>query len=353
MTEDEVAVELLRVTKKFGSICAVDSVCWKLPKQATGVIIGPSGSGKTTLLRMIAGLVVADSGMVGVLGDAKCSRPIHERGISLLSQDYALYPQLSVWKNIRTGLISLRLGKREIESRITQALEWFQIEDLRNALPSQISGGQAQRVAFAKAIVRRPRLLLLDEPMSQLDTTLRQQARTLIQEVTEQFNITTILVTHDPIDVLQLGTHALVLDKGRAVQADSPEAVYRSPITARAAELLSPFGLNRISQTELVQLGSDVIGCKITSGQGTPPGSAGKYLAFRPECSQIIADEAEAPTNGITFRGRVTDSRFLGFAWLCRVNCGGKKLSAISERRLPNDIQIQVSIAREDWFEID
>ena len=171
------AIELRGIFKRFGDVAAVAGVDLQLVAGQRLALLGRSGAGKTSLLRIVAGLEPPDAGSVWLAGRDATRLAPNARDLAYLTQDYALYPQMSVYRNLEAGLASLRLSSQIREERIQETLDWFHLADLRNRLPSELSGGQAQRVAFAKAVVRQPGILLLDEPLSQVDARLRAQTR--------------------------------------------------------------------------------------------------------------------------------------------------------------------------------
>ena len=204
-------IALRNVSKHFGKTPALVNVDLEIPIGKRVVVVGGSGAGKTTLLRVLAGLEAPDSGAV-FSGEVDITRVApHQRGIAILSQDYAIYPHLTVEKNLLTALEPLKLSASEREERITSALRWFELTELRARRPAQLSGGQLQRAALAKALVRRPQLLLLDEPLSQLDVALREQGRALLESLSSEFGTTLVMVTHDPFDALRMADVLVVI----------------------------------------------------------------------------------------------------------------------------------------------
>jgi ABC-type sugar transport system ATPase subunit len=238
------ALQLVKLSKRFSQGAALTQLTLEVEQSSRLAIVGRSGAGKTTLLRIIAGLEAAEHGSVLIHGRDVTTAPANVRGLAMVTQDYALYPHLTVKQNLSAALNSLGLGSGESSARIEEALQWFAISELAARFPSQISGGQAQRVAVAKAVVRRPRILLLDEPFSQLDCTLRTEFRGLIKELVDCYAMTMVLVTHDALDALSLSTHIAVLEEGQLRQYDTAQTVYDQPKTRACAELLSPAGFN-------------------------------------------------------------------------------------------------------------
>src|SRR3954454_1808575 len=191
------ALRLKRITKRFGQVTAVEALDLEVETGELFTLLGPSGCGKTTALRVIAGIYAADGGRV-VLDGADITRTkMHRRGMAMVFQNYALFPHLSAFDNVAFGLRSRRVGGRELRDRVQEALALVRLEALAARFPSELSGGQQQRVSLARALVVRPRLLLLDEPLSNLDARLRDEMRLEIRELQRRLGITTVLVTHD------------------------------------------------------------------------------------------------------------------------------------------------------------
>jgi putrescine transport system ATP-binding protein len=285
------SITLRGVSKNFGKVCALEDIHLEIEEGKRLVLIGGSGAGKTTLLRILAGLESPDQGSI-FCGDTDITRvAAHQRGIGMLSQDYALYPHLTVQRNLQAALKPLRLGTHELRERTESALSWFGLMPLRDRRPAQLSGGQMQRAAIAKALVRRPQLLVLDEPLSQLDPILREQSRELILSMTEQFGTTLLMVTHDSLDAMRLADRLAVLESGRLVQVDVPQTVYRRPNSRSVAEILSPFGINQLEQG-----------------------------FFRPESAKLVGAPGEHEESDLCFQGIVKHLQFVGFATLAWID---------------------------------
>ena len=201
-------------------------------------LLGPSGCGKTTTLRTIAGFVAVESGRIVINGQDCTNIPPNRRNIGLVFQNYALFPHLSVFENVAYGLKRRRIDRRDIRLRVHRALEMIALERFAERLPAQLSGGQRQRVALARAIVIEPNLLLLDEPLSNLDSRLREEMRAELIRLQHQLNITMIYVTHDQIEALSLSSRVIVMNEGRIEQIGTPEEIYEHPSTAFVARFL-------------------------------------------------------------------------------------------------------------------
>ncbi|HZH15919.1 MAG TPA: ABC transporter ATP-binding protein [Archangium sp.] len=229
-----------QLTKRFtaGGTPAVSDVSFHAPSAAITTLLGPSGAGKSTLLRLIAGLELPDSGSVRIEGVDCTHLPVQKRGIGVVFQSYALFKHMTVRQNIAFGLETRRLPRSEIEGRVDEMLKLVQLEELGKRYPGQLSGGQRQRVAFARALAIQPKLLLLDEPFGALDSRVRIELREWLQSLHEQTGVTTLLVTHDQEEALEISQHVVVLSDGRVAQAGPPEEIYDRPATPFVASFV-------------------------------------------------------------------------------------------------------------------
>ena len=228
-------LEISGVSKHFDDFVAVDNVSFGMRKGERLALLGPSGCGKTTLLNIIAGFVERTSGSVRVADQDISASPPYKRNIGVVFQNYALFPHLTVYDNIAFGLKFRKLPRRDVEAAIVRALEIVRLEGYRDRYPHQLSGGQQQRTAIARAIVIKPEILLLDEPLSNLDAKLRDDMRTDLLAILEDLAITTILVTHDQAEALSLAHRVAVISAGRIEQIGSPSEVYEHPATGFVA----------------------------------------------------------------------------------------------------------------------
>src|SRR5690606_15570612 len=193
------------------------------------VFVGPSGCGKSTLLRLIAGLEAVSDGAIRIGGRDVTELPPKDRGIAMVFQSYALYPHMTVYRNIAFGLHRSRLGRREVERRVREVADKLELADLLERLPRQLSGGQRQRVAIGRAIVRDPQVFLFDEPLSNLDATLRVQMRVELAKLHRALGTTMVYVTHDQVEAMTLADRIVVLNSGRIEQVGAPDALYEHP----------------------------------------------------------------------------------------------------------------------------
>jgi ABC-type Fe3+/spermidine/putrescine transport system ATPase subunit len=237
------AVQLHDVTLAYGSFVAVRNVSLSIAKGEFVTLLGPSGCGKTTILRSIAGLVQPTGGEIIVAGRRIDNVPIHKRNIGLVFQNYALFPHKSVFDNIAFGLKYRSVEKSLIAQKVTRALEMVRLPGVEKKLPSEMSGGQQQRIALARAIVIEPDVLLLDEPLSALDANLREEMRTELKIIQREVGITTIFVTHDQEEALAMSDRIVVMNKGEIEQLGTPEEVYRRPESRFVASFLGQSNL--------------------------------------------------------------------------------------------------------------
>ncbi|AKH62655.1 MULTISPECIES: ferric ABC transporter ATP-binding protein [Photorhabdus] len=230
-------VELKNVTKRFGSNTVIDNLDLSIPQGHMVTLLGPSGCGKTTVLRLVAGLEKPSEGKIFIDGEDVTDRSIQQRDICMVFQSYALFPHMSLGENIGYGLKMLGRPKAEVRARVKEALELVDLAGFEDRYVDQISGGQQQRVALARALILKPKVLLFDEPLSNLDANLRRSMREKIRELQQQFNITSLYVTHDQSEAFAVSDTVLVMNKGKIMQIGAPQTLYRQP----ASEFMASF----------------------------------------------------------------------------------------------------------------
>lgn len=228
-------VELKNINKTFGDYKASDNVNFGIEKGKLIGLLGPSGSGKTTILRMIAGLENTDSGEIVIDGKVVNDIPASKRGIGFVFQNYALFRYMTVFDNIAFGLKIQKKSKKFIEERVNELVKLIGLEGLEKRYPSQLSGGQKQRVAFARALAPNPNLLLLDEPFAAIDAKVRQELRSWLKDMIERLGVTSIFVTHDQSEAIEVADEIIITNKGRIEQIGSPIDIYQHPQTAFSA----------------------------------------------------------------------------------------------------------------------
>ena len=231
-------VELRHIEKHFGDFHASKDINISIPGGKLAALLGPSGSGKTTILRMIAGLEHPDSGEILINGQVVNKVPGSERGIGFVFQNYALFRYMTVYENIAFGLRVKKTQKKEIDTRVKELLALIGCEGLEKRYPSQLSGGQRQRVAFARALAPRPQLLLLDEPFAAIDAKVRLELRTWLRNMISQIGITSIFVTHDQDEAIEVADEIIVTNQGRVEQTGTPQELYSSPATPFVARFI-------------------------------------------------------------------------------------------------------------------
>ena len=231
-------LELSGLGKSFGKTRAVVDFSLSVPRGSFTTLLGPSGCGKTTVLRMVGGFVEADAGSVRLGGVDQVGRPPNLRGVGMVFQDYALFPHMSVRANVEYGLRMHRFERGERERRVARALALLDLAGLAARYPHELSGGQQQRVALGRALVLEPEVLLMDEPLSNLDAKLRVRLRAELKALQRQLGITTLYVTHDQEEALSLSDRVVVMDHGRVQQVGAPETIYRRPLNRFVAEFV-------------------------------------------------------------------------------------------------------------------
>lgn len=232
------AVELVNVVKRFGDVVAVNDVSLKIEDGEFFSLLGPSGCGKTTSLRMIAGLETVTEGDVLLHGKTMKEMPPFKRSVNTVFQNYALFPHLTVERNIAFGLEMKKVPKDEITARVKEALEMVRMPEYGKRKPNQLSGGQQQRIALARALVNRPEVLLLDEPLGALDLKLRKVMQLELKQLQEQVGITFIYVTHDQEEALTMSDRIAVMNDGKVLQVGTPEEIYAHPKTRFVADFI-------------------------------------------------------------------------------------------------------------------
>src|SRR3954464_8831327 len=232
------SIELKEVTKKFGEVSAVNNVTFSVNDGELMALLGPSGGGKTTVLRMIAGLEMPTSGDVFIRGKRVNDLSVQQRNIGFVFQNYALFKNMTVFKNIAFGLTIKKWKRSERATRIRELVELFGLQGLEQRYPHQLSGGQRQRVAIARALAPKPSVLLLDEPFGAVDAKIRQELREWLVKLHTELNVTTIFVTHDQEEALEVANRIVIFSKGSLEQVGTPREVYDSPANEFVARFI-------------------------------------------------------------------------------------------------------------------
>lgn len=293
-------VEIDRVTKKFGDFTAVDDVSLSIYQGEFFALLGGSGCGKTTLLRMLAGFERPTVGRLLIDGVDVTDMPPYERPVNMMFQSYALFPHMSVEQNVAFGLRQDGVPRSETAERVREALELVQLAQFARRKPHQLSGGQRQRVALARSLIKKPKLLLLDEPLAALDKKLREETQFELVNIQEQVGITFIVVTHDQEEAMTMSTRLAVMETGDIRQVGTPGEVYEFPRTRSVAGFIGSINMfegNVVeSRADHAVIGSEEAGCDllIDHAIALPKGTA-VWVAVRPE---KIALSKEPPTKG-------------------------------------------------------
>jgi sulfate/thiosulfate transport system ATP-binding protein len=243
------AIEALNVSKRFGDFVALDDVCIRVDDGSLTALLGPSGSGKSTLLRIIAGLETPDSGSVVIDEQEITTTPARNRGVGFVFQHYAPFKHMTVHGNVAFGLTVRKRPKSEIRPRVEELLGLVRLDGLADRYPSQLSGGQLQRMALARALAVQPRVLLLDEPFGALDAQVRGELREWLRHLHEEIHVTTIFVTHDQEEAMEVAEQIVVMNKGRIEQAGTPHDLYESPRNEFVMSFIGP--VNRLGDSFL------------------------------------------------------------------------------------------------------
>jgi len=234
------SITIENVSKHFGSFHAIDNVSLKIKNGSLVALLGPSGSGKSTLLRMIAGLEPPDSGQIYLIGEDATQQSVQERHIGFVFQHYALFKHMSIRKNIAFAMEIRKVPKDSIRRRVDELLDLVQLTGLGDRYPSQLSGGQRQRVALARSLAVQPKVLLLDEPFGALDAKVRKELRSWLHNLHKEVNITTVFVTHDQEEAMEVADEIVVMNQGRVEQVGTPAEIYDKPATAFVMTFIGP-----------------------------------------------------------------------------------------------------------------
>jgi spermidine/putrescine transport system ATP-binding protein len=320
----EAAVELRGVTKRFDSVVAVDSIDLEIRDGEFFSLLGPSGCGKTTTLRMIAGLEFPTEGSVRIFGEEMGLRPPNKRPVNTVFQSYALFPHMTVFRNVAFGLEMQRVESGDVKTRVDQAIELVRLTGMEDRKPKQLSGGQQQRVALARALVNRPKVLLLDEPLGALDLKLRQTMQLELKELQERVGITFIYVTHDQEEALTMSDRIAVMNEGLLLQVGSPQQIYEHPETRFVADFIGE--TNFLSAVVVapgrVKLGNGEVVQTVTDS----PVDTSVTLALRPE-RLYLYKPGEEPTGEFNrIGGRVLRRVYLGNSLFYDVDLGFESL---------------------------
>jgi putrescine transport system ATP-binding protein len=308
-------VQIERVTKSFGEFKAVDDISLKIYKGEIFCLLGASGCGKTTLLRMLGGFELPTSGRILIDGEDMTGVPPYERPVNMMFQSYALFPHMNVEENVAFGLKQDRVPRAEIRDRVAAMLDLVKLGDFAKRKPHQLSGGQRQRVALARSLVKRPKLLLLDEPLGALDKKLREHTQFELVSIQDKLGVTFVVVTHDQEEAMTLASRIGVMNHGEIVQAGTPSEIYEFPSSKFVADFIGSVNIFEgkliEDEPEYVRIGSPELGGTIYVSHGiSAPPEATVWAAVRPEKIFMTTAPPEGPDNVV--RGSVQDIAYLG-----------------------------------------
>lgn len=347
-------IKLRGVSKRFGTFTAVDNVDLDIEKGELFSILGGSGCGKTTLLRMMAGFEVPNAGSIFIDGVDVTHMPPYERPVNMMFQSYALFPHMSVEKNIAYGLKKENLDAPTIAKRVDKMLALLQLSELKTRKPGQLSGGQRQRVALARALVKRPKVLLLDEPLAALDKKLREHTQFELMNIQDELGVTFVVVTHDQEEAMTLSSRIVVMDKGRFEQIGTPKEVYEFPANRFVADFIGT--INTFSGT--VQSIDDTqvsVSCEATGGMLTAyceaPLTIGQTIdvAIRPEKIFVGKDQPDT-SDDVCLAGVVDDLGYLGNRSLYRIRLPSGKIVQVSSQNRRRSVTRFLEWEDEVWI---
>ncbi|WP_415156538.1 ABC transporter ATP-binding protein [Maritalea sp.] len=334
-------IRLNRLTKKFGDFIAVDDVSLDVYQSELFCLLGGSGSGKSTLLRMLAGFETPTSGTIEIDGQDMANIPSHERPTNMMFQSYALFPHMSVEQNIGYGLRRDGVSRAETSDKVAEMLSLVQMSDFGKRKPDQLSGGQRQRVALARSLIKRPKLLLLDEPLGALDKKLREETQFELVNIQESLGITFIVVTHDQEEAMTLATRIGVMNYGEIVQIGEPPQIYEYPSSRFVADFIGSVNMfeGRVKEDDkdFVRIHSDEAGCDIHVGHGVSCSPDQKlWFAVRPEKLILSRKRPEGDAN--ILKGTVEDVAYMGNLSVFRIRLdSGKIVKATQSNRVRRD----------------
>ena len=342
------------VTKKYGDVTAVDNVDLDIYQGELFCLLGGSGCGKSTLLRMLAGFETVNAGSISIDGVDMSDVPAYERPTNMMFQSYALFPHMSVEKNIAFGLQQDRVPKSEIADRVHDILALVELQDFKKRKPQQLSGGQRQRVALARALVKQPKLLLLDEPLAALDKKLRKHTQIELANIQEKVGVTFIVVTHDQEEAMTLSSRMAVMDAGRFQQIGTPTEIYEFPESRFVADFIGSANIfeGRVTEdsADHVRVQTEVAEIYIAPGQSVTVGST-IWVALRPEKIRIAkTDQPGSGPNQVS--GVVDDIGYLGDTSIYKIELPDGQIIDVTAPNLTRPMNQAERITWEDKVNI-
>jgi ABC-type Fe3+/spermidine/putrescine transport system ATPase subunit len=310
-------LNLKGLTKRYGAIAVVDHIDLSLQQGEFVSLLGPSGCGKTTTLRMIAGFIDPSEGTIEMndtlMSSPAASVPPERRNMSMIFQSYAIWPNMTVFENVAFGLRARKLPNAEVRRRTDEMLAIVRLEQLSGRYPNELSGGQQQRVALARAIVVKPEVLLLDEPLSNLDANLREEMRGEIRRLHDEFNMTTVYVTHDQSEAMAISDRIAVMNKGKVDQLDIPVNIYRRPKTRFVAGFIGRTNfIEGRPNGEVVRFAGFDVPKSTLGSEGLPSGTS--TFSVRPQSMEVLASKPQDAGTPV-LAGRIASRTFLGETW--------------------------------------
>jgi len=313
---NQVEVKIENITKKFGEVKAVDDLSIDIKPGELFTLLGPSGCGKTTLLRTIAGFNYQNSGKIFFNEKNIDNLPPHKRDTGMVFQSYAIFPFLTVSENVAYGLKARKIRGKELKERVARALELVRMTEYKDRRPNQLSGGQQQRIAVARAIVIEPQVLLMDEPLSNLDAKLRVEMRTDIRRLQKKLGITMIYVTHDQEEALDISDRIAVMERGKLAQVGTPWEIYQRPASSYVADFIGTSNFSIIKQKDISKSGEKVEilfqNKSLHLNSDLIPHHGDVVFSIRPEALKVITDEKTLPDNWFSFSSPILETTYLG-----------------------------------------
>lgn len=329
-------IRIRNISKHFGDFVAVDSVDLDIGKGELFSILGGSGCGKTTLLRMLAGFEIPTAGTIEIDGVDVTHQAPYDRPANMMFQSYAIFPHMSVEKNIAYGLRKEKVGAKEIDRRVDEMLALVQLVELRKRRPNQLSGGQRQRVALARALIKRPKVLLLDEPLAALDKKLRERTQFELMNIQDELGITFVVVTHDQEEAMTLSTRIAVMEQGRFLQIGTPLQIYEYPGSRFVADFIGTINtfegtVQQVDEDSIV-IDSPDAGTALTA-LGSHAVDVGQTvcIALRPE-KIFVGKQAPDDDDSVRVQGVVDDLGYLGNLSLYRIRLATGKVILVSSQ---------------------
>jgi len=338
-------IEIKDLYKCFKKVVAVNHIRLEVNEGELLTLLGPSGCGKTTTLRCIAGLEKPEGGDIIIDGKSMLSQGFVEpskRGIGMVFQNYAVWPHMKVYKNIVYGLKLQKMPGREIREKAQQILDLVGLDGLEDRYPAQLSGGQQQRVALARALVRNPKVLLLDEPLSNLDAKLREELRFEIKSLVRRMGITSVYVTHDQAEAMVISDRIAVMDSGNVVQIGNPEEIYKKPANKFVADFIGTMNfiageiVQALPDSDTVYVRTEFSEKMLCKKSDTISAQGEKvYVSIRPEDVEIVSEPPQAGKN--LFKGTIAHKAYLGNFLYFFLSVNGSMIRAQVPHYLPQD----------------